>query len=117
MFDYSKISFNECDKDEIPVQFFFSYDMSIDDLDTFRAYYIDEEDIPDDKEIIKIELCLTMFSENDFKLEAVCNLDDGSQEWVELWDKVHNIDGFSEVLNSAGVDVNSIFREVHMKNS
>lgn len=98
MIDYSKIYFNDYDCCNIPAQFFFEYDLDCNELDNFLAYYIAEEDMPEDKEVLNIELCLNMYSRCDYKLEAILNMEDGTQEWIEIWQHVCEVDEFIEAI-------------------
>lgn len=84
MLDYSRTYFNEKDADELPIQYFFLYELEKGELDKLLAYYVAEEEIPSDVEVTLQELCLSQYSDNDFKLEVIFNGDDNNQYWVEL---------------------------------
>lgn len=103
MFDYTKISFNEMDNDEVPLQFFFNYNLSADELDTFLAYNTTDEDISEDKNVTSLEICVCMFSEYDWKVQLICTLDDNSQEWVDLLD-VDECDEFIEIIHNTNTE-------------
>ena len=88
MLNYNKIFFNETDEGD-PIQYFFGYDITESELDRFLAYYIEEDNFASDTEVVLQELCLTEFSDDDYKLEAIFNLNDNTQSWITLYDKVN----------------------------
>lgn len=96
MIDYTKIRFDEIDKEE-PTQVFYYYDLTEQELDNFIAYYIPEDYLPSDVTVTDIELCLTIFVKRDYKLEAICNTGD-NKIWVELWYQVANADEFLKLI-------------------
>lgn len=121
MLNYTKIGFNELDVD-IPLQFFYAYNLSSAELDTFLAYYVDEEDLSESDEVRNIELCLTVFSKRDYKLEAVLTLESNEQKWIELLPQL--TDTQNEILNVMKVRqaeiqatlVNNLFTNEEEKN-
>lgn len=84
MLDYTKIVLNELDDTDKPLQAFYNYDLEQDEIDDFLEEYATVEEVPEGVSIQKIELCLTLYSKYDFKLEACCTDIDNNQYWVEL---------------------------------
>lgn len=99
--DYNKVSFNELDM-EYPLQAFFNYEISKNEIDEWLANEVSCEEIPEEISIVGIELCLTIFARHDFKLEAVCTSDGGNQFWVELNNKFTNADEFVSLIPDYG---------------
>ena len=95
--DYSKVSFNELDM-EYPLQAFFNYEISQNEIDEWLANEVSCEEIPEEISIVGIELCLTIFAKNDFKLEAVCTSNGGNQFWVELHNQFTNAYEFISLI-------------------
>ena len=99
--DYSKVTFNELDM-EYPLQAFFNYNISQKEIDEWLSNDVICEEIPEEVSIIGIELCLTVFGKHDFKLEAICTSDGGSQFWIELFNKFANADEFICMIPNYG---------------
>lgn len=96
MIDYSKVYFNEMDDTVIPVQYFFGYDLTEQELAAFITYYIPE--MPDDKETDTAELCVSRYSHNDWKVEFISHNTDGTTDWFELLPNVTECDAFMEIV-------------------
>ena len=99
--DYNKVSFNELDM-EYPLQAFFNYEISQNEIDEWLANEVSCEEIPEKITIVGMELCLTIFGRHDFKLEAVCTSDGGSQFWVELDNQFRNADELIQLIPDYG---------------
>lgn len=99
MIDYSKVSFNELNIDCYPLQCFFNYEV---DIAIFLENYDEYKEVPENANIVEVELCLTVFARNDFKLEAVCMSDYGKQFWIELQEQFTNADGFISLIPDYG---------------
>ena len=99
--DYSKVSFNELDI-EYPLQAFFNYETTQEEISEWLANEVTCDEIPEEITIVGMELCLTIFGRHDFKLEAVCTSDGGSQFWVELDNQFTNADEFISLIPDYG---------------
>ena len=99
--DYNKVSFNELDM-EYPLQAFFNYEITQEEISEWLANEVTCDEIPEEITIVGMELCLTIFSRHDFKLEAVCTSDGGSQFWVELNNQFTNADEFISLIPDYG---------------
>ena len=102
MLDYRKITFNEIDDTDKPLQVFYNYDLSQKEINEWLANEVTCEEIPEEITIVGTELCLTIFSRHDFKLEAVCTSDGGSQYWIELDNQFTNADEFIQMIPDYG---------------
>lgn len=101
MLDFTKISFNELDTDK-PLQAFYNYDLEESKIDSFLEEYAIFEEIPKDVSIQKLELCLTIYAQHDFKLEACCTDTNNEQHWVELNKQFTNADEFICLIPNYG---------------
>jgi len=99
MLDFEKISFNEMDDSDTPIQFFFLYDFLDNGERKLMHDFVDTWGIDEKKGISSIELCLTMFSKDDWKLEAVVAHEYG-KEWYEMGDS-SNATSFLEIIHKA----------------
>ena len=72
MLDFTKITFNELDDTDKPLQVFYNYDLKESEIDIFLEEYATVEEVPEGVSIKKVELCLTIYAQHDFKLEACC---------------------------------------------
>lgn len=61
-------------------------------MDRFLAYYIPEDEIPADIEVTLEKLCLSQYSEDDFKLEAIFQGNNGKQYWITLIPHIRKLD-------------------------
>ena len=95
--DYSRVSFNEIDIG-YPLQIFFGYETTQKEISKWLANEVTCDEIPEEITIIKMELCLTIFARHDFKLEAICTSDCGTQFWVTLNDQFTNADEFIALI-------------------
>lgn len=102
MLDYTKISFNELDDTDKPLQVFYNYDLQKNEIDDFLEEYATVEEIPEGVSIQKIELCLTIYEKHDFKLEACCTDTENNQYWVELNTWFTNADEFINLIPDYG---------------
>lgn len=102
MLNYEKITFNEIDDTDKPLQVFYNYDVSQEEINEWLANEVACAEIPEEITIVAIELCLTIFSRHDFKLEAVCTSDWGSQYWIELEYQFTNADEFLQMIPDYG---------------
>lgn len=102
MLDYSRITFNEIDDTDKPLQVFYNYDLSQEEIDEWLANGFTCKEIPKGITIVGIELCLTIFSRHDFKLEMVCTSDGENKYWIELEDQFTNADEFIQMIPEYG---------------
>ena len=102
MLDYTKITFNEIDDTDKPLQVFYNYDLTQTEIEELVEEYATEDEVPEDTHLCSIELMLSIYSRNDFKLEAVCNSDDGEQYWIELDRQFRNADEFIQLIPDYG---------------
>ena len=84
MLDYTKVTFNELDDTDKPLQVFYNYDLEQSEIDDLLREYATVEEIPEGVSVQKVELCLTIYARHDFKLEACCTDTDNNQYWIEL---------------------------------
>lgn len=98
MLDFSKITFNEVDDSERPLQIFYNYDLSQNGIEEFIERYATEDDIPKEASICNVELCLTIYSESDFKLEGCCTDTENDQYWVDVDYMFTNADEFISLI-------------------
>ena len=99
MLDYTKITFNELDdtdKPLQPLQVFYNYDLKQNEINDFLKEYATVEEVPEGVSIQKIELCLTIYARHDLKLEACCTDTVNNQYWIELNTQFANAD---ELIN------------------
>ena len=101
MLDFTKIAFNEVDN-ENPLQVFYGYDLTQSEIDKFLEEYATCEEVPEGVSIQNIELCLTIYSQHDFKLEACCTSADNEQYWVEINKQFTNADEFIQLIPDYG---------------
>ena len=102
MLDYAKITFNEIDDTDKPLQVFYNYDLTQTEIEELIEEYATEDEVPKEVSIVGIELCLTIFARHDFKLEAICTSDAGEQFWVELHNQFTNADEFVSLIPDYG---------------
>lgn len=102
MLDFTKISFNEIDDTDKPLQVFFNYDLSETEIYDLVDEYATEDEVPKGMILCSIELLLSIYSRNDFKLEAVVNNDNGEQFWFELNKQFSNADEFIQLIPDYG---------------
>ena len=98
MLDYSKITFNEIDDTDRPLEVFYNYDLTQTEIEKLVRKYATEDDVPKGVRLCNIELMLSIYSKNDFKLEAVGNDDDGEQYWIELEQQSRNEDELLQLI-------------------
>lgn len=98
MLDFTKITFNELDNTDKPLQVFYNYDLKENDINDFLEEYATIEEVSEGVSIQKIELCLTVYSQHDFKLEACCTDTNNEQYWVELNKQFTNADEFIQMI-------------------
>ena len=101
MLDYTKITFNELDdtdKPLQPLQAFYNYDLIESEIDDFLEEYATVEEVPEGVSIQKVELCLSIYTRQDFKLEACCTDTNNEQYWVELNKQFINADEFVDLI-------------------
>ena len=102
MLDYTKITFNELDDTDKPLQAFYNYDLKESEIDDFLEEYATIEEVPEGVSIQKVELCLTIYTQHDFKLEACCTDTNNEQYWVELNKQFTNADEFIQMIPDYG---------------
>lgn len=98
MLDYTKITFNELDDTDKPLQAFYNYDLKESEIDIFLEEYATVEEVPEGVSIQKVELCLTIYAQHDFKLEACCTDTNNEQYWVEINKQFTNADEFIQMI-------------------
>jgi hypothetical protein len=98
MLDYTKITFNELDNTDKPLQAFYNYDLKESEIDSFLEEYATVEEVPEGVSIQKVELCLTIYAQYDFKLEACCTDTNNEQYWVEINKQFTNADEFIQMI-------------------
>lgn len=98
MLDFTKISFNELDDTDKPLQAFYNYNLKENEIDDFMEEYATGEEVPEGVSIQKVELCLTIYARHDFKLEACCADTKNNQYWVELNSQFTNADDFVQMI-------------------
>lgn len=103
MLDYTKITFNELDDTDKPLQAFYNYDLKESEIDSFLEEYATIEEVPEGVSIQKVELCLTIYAQYDFKLEACCTDTNNEQYWVEINKQFINADEFIQMIPDYGV--------------
>ena len=64
--------------------------------------YADEDEVPRGMYLCGIELVLTIYSRNDFKLEGVVSNDNAEQFWFELDKQFRNADEFIQLIPDYG---------------
>lgn len=102
MLDYTKITFNELDDTDKPLHVFYNYDLKESEIEDFLEEYATVEEVPEGVSIQKIELCLTIYEQHDFKLEACCIDTNNEQYWVELNKQFTNADEFIQMIPDYG---------------
>lgn len=102
MLDYTKITFNELDETGKPLQAFYNYDLKESEIDNFLEEYATVDEVPEGISIQNIELCLTIYADRDFKLEACCTDTENNQYWVTLHDQFTNADEFIRLIPDYG---------------
>lgn len=98
MLDYTKLSFNEIDNDDIPVQVFYGYSLNKDQINTFLAEYATCEEVPEGVSVQAIEICLSVYTQGDYKLEACCTDTDIEQYWVTIAEQFSCADQFFQLI-------------------
>lgn len=94
MLDYTKITFNELDDTNDPVQIFYNYDLRENEIDDFLEECATVDEVPENTSIQKVELCLTIYTRYDFKLEACCTDANNNQYWIDINEQFANADEF-----------------------
>ena len=79
-----------------------NYETTQEEISEWLANEVTCDEIPEEITIVGMELCLTIFGRHDFKLEAVCTSDGGSQFWVELDNQFTNADEFISLIPDYG---------------
>ena len=102
MLDYRKITFNEIDDTDKPLQAFYNYDLSREEIEDFVEKYATEDEVPRGMYLFNIELCLSIYSAHDFKLEAVVTNDNAEQFWIEISKQFTNADEFIQMIPDYG---------------
>lgn len=102
MLDYTKITFNEIDDTDKPLQVFYNYDVTQTEIEELVEEYADEDEVPRGMYLYGIELCLTIYSARDFKLEGVVTNDNNEQFWFELDKQFTNADEFIQLIPDYG---------------
>ena len=102
MLDYTKITFNELDDIDKPLQAFYNYDLKESEIDDFLEEYATVEEVPEGVSIQKVELCLTIYAQHDFKLEACCTDTNNEQYWVEINKQFTNANEFIQMIPDCG---------------
>lgn len=97
MLDFTKITFTEIDKEE-PLQAFYGYDLTQSEIDKFLKEYTTCEEVPEGVSIQNVELCLTIYSQYEFKLEACCTDADNEQYWVAISEQFTNANEFIRLI-------------------
>ena len=98
MLNYAKITFNELDDTDKPIQAFYNYNLKRNEINDFIEEYATVEEIPENVSIQKIELCLTIYARHDFKLEACCTDTENNLYWVEIIMQFFNADEFINLI-------------------
>lgn len=98
MLDYTKITFNEIDDTDKPLQVFYNYDATQTEIEKLVEEYATEDEVPRGMYLHGIELCLTIYSARDFKLEGVVTNDNNEQFWFELDKQFTNADEFIQLI-------------------
>ncbi|WP_346991277.1 hypothetical protein [Agathobacter rectalis] len=102
MLDYTKITFNELDDTDKPLQAFYNYDLKESEMEDFLEEYATIEEVPEGVSIREVELCLTIYTPHDFKLEACCTDTNNEQYWVEINKQFTNADEFTQMIPNYG---------------
>ena len=102
MLDYTKITFNEIDDTNKPLQVFYNYDATQTEIEKLVEEYATEDEVPRGMYLHGIELCLTIYSARDFKLEGVVTNDNNEQFWFELDKQFRNADEFIQLIPDYG---------------
>ena len=102
MLDYTKITFNELDDTDKPLQAFYNYDLKESEIDDFLEEYATIEEVPEGVSVQKVELCLTIYIHHDFKLEACCTDTNNEQYWIEINKQFTNADEFIQMIPDYG---------------
>lgn len=102
MLDFTKITFNEIDNTDKPLQVFYNYDVTQTEIEQLIEEYATEDEVPRGMYLCGIELCLSIYSSHDFKLEAVCTNDNNEQFWFELDKQFANADEFIQLIPDYG---------------
>lgn len=102
MLDYTKITFNELDNTDKPLQAFYNYDLKESEIENFLEEYATIEEVPEGVSVQKVELCLNIYTQQDFKLEACCTDTNNEQYWVEINKQFTNADEFIQMIPDYG---------------
>jgi len=101
--DFNRIYFEEINMEDIPYFVWFDYQLSADELAEWIANDVTENEIPKGTELYpEIWLVLTMFSKDDFKLEAQIDDVNGKRYEVMLNESFHNADEFIQLMPDYG---------------
>lgn len=68
----------------------------------FLEEYATVEEVPEGVSIQKVELCLTIYAQHDFKLEACCIDTINEHYWVEINKQFTNADEFIQMIPNYG---------------
>lgn len=98
MLDYTRITFNEMDNTDKPLQVFYNYDVEQTEIEELVEEYADEDEVPRGVYLCGIELALTIYSRNDFKLEGVVSNDNAEEFWFELNKQFRSADEFIQLI-------------------
>lgn len=67
-------------------------------IENFLEEYATIEEVPEGVSVQKVELCLTIYTQHDFKLEACCTDTNNEQYWVEINEQFTNADEFIQMI-------------------
>ena len=105
MLDFTKMTFNEIDETDVPLQIFYGYDLNKQEIKNFLDIYATAEEVPEDVSIQKIELLLSVYAKHNFKLEACCTDSNNNQYWVEINLQFVNADEFIRLLPDCAKEI------------
>lgn len=106
--DVKKLTFSDMDKTSYPLQAFFHYAMSEEEIQDWLSKEVSREDIPEEITITDVELAFTFFTKQDVKVEAICTSLDGTQFLVDVQEFMRSVDEFIALIP----DFEKAFREV-----
>jgi len=86
MINFDKVELMEIDKDDTPFQAWFNYNISDNEIRELveDCENNDNTEFNIDSDGLECSLCLTMYSREDFKLEAFVTDENGEQEWFVI---------------------------------
>lgn len=108
MLDYNKITFNEIDDTDKPLQVFYNYNLSRKEIEEFVEEYATVDEVPRGIYLCGIELCLSIYSSHDFKLEAVITNDNAEQFWIEVDKQFTNADKFIQIIPDGELNIDTV---------